>query len=165
MSGYLFGGCRDGRVMMGTGMETVVIRERRRAWSDADKFRIVQETLVPDISVSAVARRHDIAPSQLFSWRKQLLAGALSGFVPVSIIDDAPSSGRDAACDIDTDHKAAATQACYNRAGTPDAPLSSVVPVIEVLLENGCCVRVPIDIAAARLQQIVHAVAAGVAVS
>jgi transposase len=63
----------------------LVQSERRRRWSDESKLRIVQETLEPGAIVSLVARRHDIGTGQLYTWRKQLLAGAMSGFVPVEI--------------------------------------------------------------------------------
>ena len=44
--------------------------ERRRRWSWADKRQIVDETLVPGASLSAVARRYGLHPSQVFAWRK-----------------------------------------------------------------------------------------------
>jgi transposase len=44
--------------------------ERRRRWSLDEKARLVAETLVPGASVSEVARRHDLAPSLLFAWRR-----------------------------------------------------------------------------------------------
>ena len=52
--------------------------ERRRRWSPADKIRIIEETQVPGISVSAVARLYGIAPSVLFRWRKLMQEGGLS---------------------------------------------------------------------------------------
>ena len=42
----------------------------RRRFSAADKQRILSETDVPGESVSLVARRHKIAPSHLFLWRR-----------------------------------------------------------------------------------------------
>ena len=47
---------------------------RRRTWSDEDKARIVAEIAASGESVSAVARRHGLAPQQLFGWRRQLQA-------------------------------------------------------------------------------------------
>ena len=41
-------------------------------------MRIVNETYQPGASVSAVARRHGIAPNQLFQWRRLAAQGALS---------------------------------------------------------------------------------------
>jgi transposase len=50
---------------------TEVIRvERRRRWSWSDKQQIVNETLAPGASISAVARRYGLHPSQVFAWRK-----------------------------------------------------------------------------------------------
>jgi transposase len=44
--------------------------ERRRRWSKDEKSRIVEETLIPGAVVSEVARRHGVAQSLLFTWRR-----------------------------------------------------------------------------------------------
>ena len=44
--------------------------ERRRRWSKDEKARIVEETLMPGAVVSEVARRHGVAQSLLFTWRR-----------------------------------------------------------------------------------------------
>ena len=44
---------------------------RRRRWSDEEKARIVAESLVPDAVVSAVARRWQVCPQQVFGWRRK----------------------------------------------------------------------------------------------
>ena len=41
---------------------------RRRAWTAEQKARIIAESLVGGETVSAVARRHDLTPQQLFGW-------------------------------------------------------------------------------------------------
>lgn len=43
---------------------------RRRRWSDAEKSRIVAESMAPGACVSAVARRWDVSPQQVFGWRR-----------------------------------------------------------------------------------------------
>jgi transposase len=43
---------------------------RRRTWSDEDKAAIVAESDGPGTSISAVARRHGLSASQLFTWRR-----------------------------------------------------------------------------------------------
>lgn len=48
-------------------------RQLRRRWSDDFKARAVAEALEPGSSVSAIARRLDIHPSQLFGWRRTAL--------------------------------------------------------------------------------------------
>ena len=44
--------------------------ERRRRWSKDEKARIVEETLMPGAVVSEIARRHGVAQSLLFTWRR-----------------------------------------------------------------------------------------------
>ena len=53
--------------------------ERRRRWTTAEKLRIVQESQAPDAKVSEIARRHDVHPNQLHSWRRQARTGVLAG--------------------------------------------------------------------------------------
>ena len=43
---------------------------RRRDWSDEDRASIIAESYAGFDSVSGVARRHGLAPSQLFTWRR-----------------------------------------------------------------------------------------------
>jgi transposase len=72
------------KVITGTG--------RRRRFADADKARIVEETLVAGAVVSEVARRHGLTPQQVFMWRRQVRRAAVTGaeveapqFVPAVI--------------------------------------------------------------------------------
>jgi len=59
-------------------VEVITSVQRRRRWSAEEKAAIVQETYAPGMSVSLVARRHGIAPNQLFTWRRLYASGALS---------------------------------------------------------------------------------------
>ena len=63
--------------------------ERRRRWSLQDKLRIVEETMQPGVTVTEVARRHGLAPSVVFTWRRLAREGRLGDagptFVPVEI--------------------------------------------------------------------------------
>ncbi|WP_346656849.1 transposase [Bradyrhizobium sp. NBAIM03] len=49
-------------------------RQLRRHWSDEFKAQVVTEALEPGASVSAIARRIGIHPSQLFAWRRDARA-------------------------------------------------------------------------------------------
>lgn len=60
--------------------------ERRRRWSDEQKFAILKETTQPGALVASVARKHGIGTGQLYTWRKQLLRGAMAGFMPVELM-------------------------------------------------------------------------------
>ena len=68
--------------------------QRRKRWAAIEKHKIVQETYLPGATVSYVARKHGIPPSQLFYWRKMMENGALIGIkteeelVPVSEVND-----------------------------------------------------------------------------
>ena len=59
-------------------VEVITSVQRRRRWSAEEKAAIVQETYAPGMPVSLVARRHGIAPNQLFTWRRLYASGALS---------------------------------------------------------------------------------------
>lgn len=76
----------------------VVRVERRRHWSDEEKLAILKETTQPGAIMAVVARRYGIGTGQLYTWRKQLLRGAMAGFVPVELAAEpqgtAPEIGR-----------------------------------------------------------------------
>lgn len=69
----------------------VVRVERRRRWSDEEKLAILRETTQPGAIVALVARRYGIGTGQLYTWRKQLLRGAMAGFVPVELMNAEPT--------------------------------------------------------------------------
>src|SRR6516165_4178619 len=58
-------------------VEIITSVQRRRRWTAAEKVRIVEETFEPGMTVSLVARRHGVAPNQLFTWRRLVVEGAL----------------------------------------------------------------------------------------
>jgi transposase len=77
--------------------------QARRRWSEADKRRLVAETIGPGATVHGVARRHEVSPSQLFAWRKLYRVGAgleravpgVAGFAAVEIAPAMPPSVAD----------------------------------------------------------------------
>ncbi|MGY0782719.1 IS66-like element accessory protein TnpA [Azospirillum argentinense] len=56
-------------------VEVITGKERRRRWSEAEKARLVAETLEPGAIVAHVAHRHGVAESCLYTWRRQLVGG------------------------------------------------------------------------------------------
>ncbi len=80
----------------------VVNTGRRRRWSEDEKLRIVEESFQGHRQVSATARRHDISPSLLFSWRKTFQEDCrrrdeVIGFAPAMIVPDGEASLDEAA--------------------------------------------------------------------
>ena len=66
----------------------VVETGRRRRWSEGEKERIVLESMAGPRQISATARWHGIARSQLLAWRRALFvepSAAPSGFVPMMV--------------------------------------------------------------------------------
>lgn len=48
----------------------------RRRWSTSAKEEIVAKSMMPGVNVSALARAHGIAPSQVFAWRRKAVSNA-----------------------------------------------------------------------------------------
>jgi transposase len=49
--------------------------QRRRRYTAEQKMAIVQEASQPGMTISYVARRHGIAPSLIFGWRRRMSEG------------------------------------------------------------------------------------------
>src|SRR2546421_11664336 len=62
-------------------VEIITSVQRRRRWTAPEKVRMVEETFEPGMTVSLVARRHGVAPNQLFTWRRLVVEGALTAAV------------------------------------------------------------------------------------
>ena len=119
----------------------------RRRWPDDVKARIVAESFQPDVLVSAVARRHGISPQQLTTWRRAARDGHLAlpgeadgpGFVPL-VVD-----GK--AVDLADERPVEAKP----------TPETGAVIEVEVV---GLVVRLPAEMAAARIAAVVSALKA-----
>lgn len=118
----------------------------RRRWSVAEKLRIVGELSRPGATVSSVARAQGVHSSLLFKWRRLAREGALGpvptdnafSIMPVRLLTESllPPTA---------DERAVADEA------TGPAPGMTV----EIALPNGCVLRVPAGIDAARLRRLV----------
>jgi transposase len=72
-------------------VEIITSRERRSRYTVEQKLRLVEQTMQPGMTVSAVAREHGITPSLLFKWRQLMTEG---GRVAVSVEEDVVAASR-----------------------------------------------------------------------
>ncbi|HEX9842177.1 MAG TPA: transposase [bacterium] len=88
------------------GRAAVSSRKRRR-WPEAERRRIVEETLRPGASVARVARAHGVNANQVFAWRRRyqkglLGAGATNQLLPVKVSEPEPAVVRPASAVIES---------------------------------------------------------------
>jgi transposase len=74
-----------------TRVEIITGHERRRRYSAEQKLGLVEETMQPGMTVSAVARLHGVSPSLLFGWRRRMNEG---GRTAIQADDDVVAAGR-----------------------------------------------------------------------
>ncbi|MGH8144321.1 MAG: IS66-like element accessory protein TnpA, partial [Steroidobacteraceae bacterium] len=85
------------KVMLNGTVEIIEGRERRRRWGVEEKLRIVAETQEPGACVREVSARHDVYPSLLHNWRRQVREGRLVTttpvrFVPIRMAEASPAT-------------------------------------------------------------------------
>jgi transposase len=124
---------------------------RRRRWSDAEKGRIVAETLQAGATVTQVARRWQVCPQQVWGWRREARAGTLilpsdapivtePNFVP--IVAEAAAPMRSAKIEVAPQHDKAAP-----------------APMVEVKLA-GAVVRIAVGTDSTLVTEVLRAVRA-----
>lgn len=133
-----------------TATVEIVTRAERRRFSTDEKLAIVRETLGSGASVSAVARRHGLAPALLYTWRKRALTGAMAGFVPVAVVEEA----RRALPAAEPAKSSKVTIASVSSNGADGQGL------MEIALPNGWRVRIGADVDAAALERVFSALSA-----
>ena len=120
--------------------------ERRRRWSRDEKAQIVEETLAPGAVVSEVARRHGVAQSLLFTWRR--------------LARSAEPSGRDGSTLLPVEIDATAPPALVSEALRRSRPATigrrPKPGVIEIELGSGSRVRVDNDVDADALRRVLN---------
>jgi len=116
----------------------VIVADARRRRTRAEKEAIVAELNAPGATVSAVARKHNIASSLLFRWRRQFrgkrakAASRSRSFVPVMLA--APQSAR------------------ATKSGSPEGMSSGL---IEIELAHGRRIRVDGSVDVAVLRRVI----------
>lgn len=106
----------------------------RRIWPDEVKAQIVAESFEPGVKVSAVARRHGLMPQHLTAWRRLAREGRLV----------LPSGDEDSFAQLVVDDRSAAGRGEQCGCGAISIEMGGIV------------VRVPADISAPRLGDIVR---------
>ena len=76
-------------------VEVLTGAERRRRRTPQEKISIVQQTFEPGMTVSHVARLHDVNANQLFKWRKQFQEGPLTAITELIDGDVVTDAGDD----------------------------------------------------------------------
>lgn len=130
-------------------VEIITGRERRRRWSTEDKLRLVAEMAEPGARVRAVAARHGVCESLLFTWRRQvrdgvLVAAEMPVFMPVQMLGTplaTPGLSRPEP----------------TSPALPSAPARSQAGLIEIELGDGRQVRVGADVNQAALRRVLAA--------
>ena len=130
-------------------IEVITGVERRRRWSCHQKRAIVEESLAPHASATAIARRHGIGPrsgpmqrqavsapgtGQLYTWRRQLLKRQLVGtprFARVEVAVEPP-----------------------RLTGPIAGPVTAAAGTIEITLADGTLVRVNADVGEPALRRV-----------
>ena len=138
-------------------VEVRVRSERRRSWSDQDKLAIVRETLAPGAVTQAVAERHGIGTGLLYTWRRQMLVAAMTGFAAVEIRPEA-------AAVLQVTGGTAAPSLAAAQPEVPSAAEAATPParpgLIEVELPTGVWLRVGTDVDGPALRRVLAALAA-----
>lgn len=67
--------------------------ERRRRWSKDDRVRIMTEAFSPGACVREVARRNDLSPSLIYSWRRAIAREQLGPAFAQAVLAQEPESG------------------------------------------------------------------------
>jgi transposase len=127
-------------------MEILTGVERRRDWSDDDKLSILEEAAVAGARIVDVARRHDIHPQQIYTWRRKFAAtrtNPVVSFLPVALIASEPTSEAER----------------LSAADKPTAAKRSVKPMrIEIGCKGGRVLKVEADIAPDMLKALIRSV-------
>ena len=135
-------------------IEVITGRERRRRWTAEQKREIAAESLQPGTSPVMVARRYGISSGLLYTWRQQLLCGALGAvidtkqrFVRLDVVSGPPQ--------LEATTPAAAELA------PPATPLTSPTSEpngrIEIMLSGGAKVRVDAQVNEDALRRVLAA--------
>ena len=117
--------------------------ERRRRWSYDEKVRLVEETLQAGETVCGVARRHGLAQSLLFTWRRQARQGRLGSKAVPALVP------------VEITSTPALAPACAPQPPSSPPTQRAKAGIIEIEL-GGCRVRVDRDVDTEALHRVLE---------
>ena len=137
-------------------VEVITGRERRRRWSTSFKLRVVAELQEPGAQVRAVAARHGVCESLVFTWRRQVREGVLTEpelpvFLPVQVFEAPLSPAVPFRPELPV---VSAPSSVVPPASAPPRPQAGL---IEIELGDGRQVRVGADVNLAALKRVLAA--------
>ena len=124
-------------------VEVTMRVERRRRWSAEEKLSIVRETLRPGAVAQTVAARHGIGTGLLYTWRKQMLTAAMTGFAAVEMVPEP-----------EMPPLLTSPAAAVEKPSDPGPVSAGLDVAVEVDLPNGARVRIGKDASAAVLSGV-----------
>jgi transposase len=130
-------------------IELITRGERRRTWTPEQKREIVEESLQPGSTPTAVARKHAISSGLLYTWRQQVL-GFQGGAVVRSSASFARVEVSSAPVSLDAPDcipPEPTTSAASASRGRPDG-------LIEIVLTGGIVVRVDAHVDGRALRRV-----------
>ena len=117
----------------------------------------MRETLAPGAVAQVVADRHSIGTGLLYTWRKQMLRAAMTGFAAVEIRPEALPAPQV------TDDQAPPVVEAHTEPPAPPAAVAAAAPampgLIEVELPTGVRLRVGSDVDGPALRRVLAALA------
>ncbi|HTV80357.1 MAG TPA: transposase [Acetobacteraceae bacterium] len=129
--------------------------ERRRRWTAEQKRDIAAESLQPGTSPVMVARKYGISSGLLYTWRQQLLCGALAAaavtrphFVRVDVVAEPSAPATSAAPELGPARSVVRLPARRSAASGGR---------IEIVLRRGTTVRVDARVDEAALRRVLAA--------
>jgi transposase len=133
-------------------IELITRGERRRIWTPEQKREIVEESLQPGTTPTAVARKHAISSGLLYTWRQQVL-----GLQGGPVVRSSPSFARvevtSAPTPVDSPDRMPpepTTSSASASRGRPDG-------LIEIVLTDGVVVRMDAHVDGRALRRVLGA--------
>ena len=136
-------------------VELITRGERRRIWTPEQKREIVEESLQPGTTPTAVARKHAISSGLLYTWRQQVL-----GIQGGAVMRPSPSFARVEVSDVPAQLDAPDRTLPIPTTSRAPASLARPDGLIEIVLTGGIVVRIDAHVDGRALRRVLGALEA-----